>query len=138
MRLLKFQVLVSPTGSLNEPSELFYASLVSDSCGFVFFFPLQFSELHRNASPSAYKQGFSMGESLARWQTLLFSSILKQITHLAKIMGSWGAVFVSQTAPRVTGAGLPALGSPRLQRQDTCILGSHKSCYTGSHVDTYV
>lgn len=49
----------------------------------------------------------------------VFTSVLRLITHLAKIMGSWAAA-ISRMAPRVMWTWLLALGGPRLQRQDMC------------------
>lgn len=80
-----------------------------------------------NASLSACKRGFAPGESLARWQTSLFPSNLRLITHVAKRMDSWAAAFVFQMALGVMGAELPALGNSRMERQDMCILGSQRS-----------
>lgn len=70
VRLLKFQALISPAGSFNEPSEWFYASLACDTVIFSSHSSSQ-NRTMSDASPSAYKQGFSMGESLTRWQTSL-------------------------------------------------------------------
>lgn len=79
------------------------------------------------ASLSACKRGFAPGESPARWQTSLFPSNLRLITHVAKRMDSWAAAFVFQMALGVMGAELPALGHSRMERQDMCVLGSQKS-----------
>lgn len=118
--------LPSFNGSFNEPSEWFNASLESDTVNS--FFPLWFPELYCEQCLTECLQMGLHSRPEPHQMAKLTSSVQPGINHTCgQKNGQLGCCLCFPNGTGVMGAELPALGHSRMERQDTCVLGSQKS-----------